>query len=104
MLNKCEAYSDVIKLYLSSQKSTVNNSRARIEYVYALAHSGEYQAALDILTENGGFVLNDVREEEVTLSDLYTYVKREIAKANGETETEFPIPQAIDFRVKPEEF
>lgn len=104
ILNKCEAYGDVIKFFEKSNAETTENGRAKAQYIYALAHSGEYEKAFTLLTENGGVVLTDVREEEVILSDLYVFLTRAIAAKNGEPEPhDIDIPRELDFRVKPED-
>ena len=52
---------------------------------------------------DGGFTLDDVKEEEVILSDLYVFLVKMIAEKNGEHVSVVSVPQAIDFRVKPED-
>ena len=102
ILNKANEYKSVIKFYESFNDDIKSNSRARLEYITALANDKKYEAAMEILNENGGFVLADVKEEEICLSDLYALCYTEIAKKNGETVHEVEIPRAIDFRLKPE--
>lgn len=103
VLNKTSKYKEVISLYNDIDVEIKKNSRVGIEFIYALAHSGEYETALELLTENGGYVLDDVKEEETILSDIYAYLVTEIAKIKGETLDMIHIPEQIDFRVKPED-
>lgn len=104
ILNKCEAFSDVIKIYEKSNDKIKSDSRVRLLYIYSVGHSGKYKEAFDMLTENGGHILYDVKEEEVILSDLYVFLKLKLAEENGETLDEIEVPYNIDFRVKPEKY
>lgn len=103
VLNKTGAHKEAIENYNSATEDIKKNSRAEVEYIYALAHSGEYEKALDLLMADGGFTLDDVKEEEVILSDLYVFLVKMIAEKNGENVSVISVPQAIDFRVKPED-
>ncbi len=104
ILNRCEDYKSIIKFYDAADKKIKNDSRAKTAYIFALAHSGKHEEALELLMANGGHILNDVKEEEVILSDLYAYLKKAIADKNGEELNEIEVPYNIDFRVKPEKY
>ncbi len=104
VLNKCESFEDIVKIYNGIESKIQNDSRVKVLYVYALGHSGEYEKAFQLLTENDGLILNDVKEEEVILSDLYVYLKLKLAELSGEKIEEINVPYNIDFRIKPEKF
>ncbi|MBE6766046.1 MAG: DUF5107 domain-containing protein [Ruminococcaceae bacterium] len=104
MLNNCSEYSAVKRLYEAANHEIKNDSRAKTAYIYALAHSDDLETALHMLMENGGHILNDVKEEEVILSDLFVYCVKGIADKNGEKLKDIEVPLIIDFRVKPEKY
>ena len=104
ILNRCEAFDDVINIFDGAAEIIKNDSRAKTAYIYALAHNGRLEEALELLMANGGHILNDVMEEEVILSDLYAYCVKGIADKKGEKIEEIEIPRQIDFRVKPEKY
>lgn len=100
VLNQADEHKNVIKFYESFSEDIKANSRARLEYIVALYKNGDYEKALDIFNENGGFILVDVKEGEVVLSDVYARCYKAVAEKNGETVTEVEIPVGIDFRMK----
>ncbi len=104
ILKNCEAYSDIIAWYEKSTKKIKDDSRVRIYYLIALANSNRYNEAYDLLLENRESVLDDVKEEEVCISDLYAFIMQKKAEENGETLDELEIPRDLDFRVKPEKY
>lgn len=78
----------------------------KIEYFYALAiaHKGRFDEAEHILLDNGGLLVPDMKEGEVSTSDLYVYIQKEKAKLKGnDLKTEdIKVPFDLDFRMNVE--
>ena len=102
VLNQAGEYQSVIKYYNGFSEDIKANSRARLEYIVALCESEHYEEALEILNENGGFTLVDVKEEEIILSTLYARCYKAVAEKRGENIKAVEIPYSIDFRMKPD--
>lgn len=71
-------------------------------HAYALAYSGNLDAAEAILMQDGGLEVGDIREGEISITDLYIYIQ--IAKAEKEgkviTARDVEIPFKLDMRMK----
>ena len=69
---------------------------------YGLAHSGQPVEAEAILLAGGGLTVPDIREGEISISDLYLYIQREKAARNGQkiADENIKIPFEFDFRMK----
>ena len=67
----------------------------------ALAHTGDLDGAENILLENGGLDIPDIREGENSTSELYIFIRMEMAKLAGETITpaEVDVPFILDLRM-----
>ena len=59
------------------------------------------QEAEQILCANGGLVLPDLREGENSAAELYLFIQRKKAEANGEpfAPEHIRVPEALDFRM-----
>lgn len=73
----------------------------RLHYAAALTARNEPAAAMAILMENGGLEVPDIREGEVSLSDLYLRIQHVRAKQENRQPTpeELTIPASLDFRM-----
>lgn len=100
-------YEDVIALYSELSPEFKKQSRALICYAEALLYSGKPEAAAEIITPS--FVLNDVKEGEKSLSNLWLDIYAAILKKRFENlsdeealkmaEEKYPVPYSIDFRM-----
>ena len=70
-------------------------------YANALAHTGRLGEAEQILVEDGGIDVPDIREGEVSTSDLYIFIQMEKAKLSGLAldAKQVDVPLALDFRM-----
>ena len=70
-------------------------------YAAALAHTGNLTGAEDILLENGGLDIPDIREGENSTSELYIFIQMEKAKLAGQTITpaQVAVPFVLDLRM-----
>lgn len=100
-------YEEVIALYSELSLEFKKQSRALICYAEALLHSGKPESAAEIITPS--FVLNDVKEGEKSLSNLWLDIYAAILKKRFENlsdeealkmaEEKYPVPYSIDFRM-----
>ena len=84
-----------------------NHGRVRVQKIEALIRLGELDAAREIF--DADLTVNDVREGEVLLSDLWTLLHRkmiareqrvdESAVTDAEALGKYPLPENIDFRM-----
>ena len=66
-------------------------------YAYALARLGEIARAEDIIRPNGGYlVVPDIRECELTITQLWVYIQEQKGLTR---ETMGEIPRDLDFRM-----
>jgi tetratricopeptide (TPR) repeat protein len=107
-LLEAKRYADFPDFYDSLPETAQRNGRIQIMRAQAAAMLDDFDLCLDIL--NSGIQFADIREGEVSLSDLWILLHaRKIAKAEGiEVDSalkeralaENPIPKALDFRMR----
>ena len=70
-------------------------------YADALAHTGSLEEAEAIIMANGGLEIPDIREGEISTSELYIYIQVEKAKLQGITldPKQVQVPRALDLRM-----
>ena len=67
----------------------------------ATAYLGDIDTAEAMLLENGGMEIPDIREGEISTSDLWIYIQQERARRSGKDlkAEDIEIPYALDFRM-----
>ena len=70
-------------------------------HAFALAHTGNPQEALEILEEDGGLEVPDLREGDNSLPNEFIFCKQVIAAREGQVlrTEEIEVPEKIDFRM-----
>ncbi len=95
-----------IEIYEQLPKKLQNDSRLQVYLAFAMLHTGNLERAKEILSPS--FVLNDVKEGELSLSklwfDLYSaiLVRDEgysLEEANDIVGKRYPLPYDLDFRM-----
>ncbi len=95
-----------IEIYNSLSDEFKKTGRLLVYYAFALLHVGKPYEASKIITPD--FVLNDVKEGELSISKLWQDVYTEICKAEynltdeqarKKAEEIYPLPYALDFRM-----
>ena len=95
-----------IKIYELLPEYFRKNSRLAIYYAFALLHIGKPEDTAKIITKD--FVLNDVKEGELSVSKLWQDTYMQICKKKGNLSDEaakklaaekYPLPYALDFRM-----
>ena len=94
-------YADVIDIFESATKEIQENGRCQFCYATALAHSGKPEAAEAVLIHDGRcIVVPDVRESEVSISDLWFKIQDMKKAAHLPYHQRTEIPWELDFRMK----
>lgn len=73
----------VISVYRALPPEIAAHPRCRLYYALALAETGSLEAAENILYENGGLILPDLREGETATLDLWYLIEEKKAKRDG---------------------
>lgn len=107
LLAEYKKYAEVISLYNELSPEFKTRSRVLICYAEALLNEGNPEAAARIITPD--IVLNDVKEGEKVLSNLWLAIYAAIVKkqfkglsyeeALKTAEEKYPVPYSIDFRM-----
>lgn len=87
----CEGFSSILALYKGLSIELQENSRLKFYYTLALHRIGKDKEAFELLKNPEGFVLEDIREGEDSIAQLWI----DVTKALGKEE---PIPYAYNFK------
>lgn len=68
----CEAYDDICNLYKELNKKLRKNNRICFVYISALHKLGKDEKAYRILEKDGGMILEDIREGEDSIGQLWS--------------------------------
>lgn len=79
----CRSYDTVISLYESLPEEFREESRIRFGYLKTLSHMGREKEVLDYL-KHTDFVLDDLREGEIALGELWRMVYKKVHGKDGE--------------------
>lgn len=82
-------FRELTELYQELDEELQKESRIRFFYIQALAEAGREKEAYRLLRADGGLVIDDIREGEDSLRELW----RKIRAAGGEEE----LPYEFDF-------
>jgi len=78
LLNNCGAYGEMKELYLGLPDPIVREGRIRLYYIIALKELGEFDQAYELLMENGGLIVEDIREGEDSIGTLWQEIYRQL--------------------------
>lgn len=85
------AYQQTIAEYQKLSPQEQNIAKIRFYYIFALHKTGQSEKALALLEENGGLVIDDLRECEVSVGQLWLDLQETVY---GKT---MPVPYRFDF-------
>lgn len=88
ILTLAEGYQEICSLYGKSGAHFMQDGRLRFYYIQALHRTGKSEEARMLLNADGGLEVNDIREGEQSLGELW----RELERAAGEE------PQSVPYR------
>ncbi|ADL06492.1 DUF5107 domain-containing protein [Lacrimispora saccharolytica] len=78
LLNNCGAYGEMKELYLGLPDPIVREGRIRLYYIIALKELEEFDQAYELLMENGGLIVEDIREGEDSIGTLWQEIYRQL--------------------------
>lgn len=85
--NEHKAYSYTLKAYSALKKKLQKDSRLLYFYIEALANTGEEAKAFELLTADGGLIIDDIRECNCAIGELW---KQLYLALHDETDVEIP--------------
>ena len=91
ILQICEHYEDILEVFEVLDREARSNKRLTYSYCLALYKTGMNQKAWDLMTSDGGLILEDTREGQNVVADLYRLVSKALFGRDGE------VPENIDF-------
>ena len=72
ILGLCKEYGRLIRWYENLDKNTQEIGKVKYYYIHALHKTGEDKKAYELLEENGGLVIDDIREGEDSVASLWS--------------------------------
>ncbi|MDL2295825.1 DUF5107 domain-containing protein [Lachnospiraceae bacterium OttesenSCG-928-E19] len=72
ILQECKEYEDICEVYESIKEEWKEIGRLKLYYTVALYKLGEAQKAFELLEEKGGISLDDAREGDDTISNMWS--------------------------------
>lgn len=92
ILNNNGGIQEILDLYESLKKEYRQEGRLKFYYIQALYESGQTEKAYDLLCSDGGLIVDDIREGEVSIGELWKKLYRELYGKEGE------LPYVFDFK------
>lgn len=91
----------VVAAYEASPAAVQADGRTAMTYAFALLRQGDTDRAEAVLMRDGGLSVTDIREGEISLTNLYLDIARARADAAGRAfdPAETDIPRRFDFRM-----
>lgn len=101
LMMKDKAYSQIQDSYNLLEESIQQDGRILYYYAFALAQTGDLEAAEKLLYKDGCLVVDDMQEGETSLSELYIEIERIKAERAGIAfdKDDVEIPAMFDFRM-----
>jgi hypothetical protein len=101
LLNGAKLYSANIEFISSLPAEFLNNGRIKLALTFAYANSDRIEEAEELLYDKGGIVVPDIREGEISVTELwYIIEERKAKRENREFSRETAEPPAfLDFRM-----
>ena len=80
-----------LEIWPQLDESIRREGRMKFYYIQALAENGKNEEAYRILTENGGLRVDDIREGEISLSDMWKTLRNRLGYEDES------VPEQFDF-------
>ena len=95
-------FADAVRLYETLPEQVRAHGNMRLMYARSLAETGRCGEAHDILYENGGLEIPDLREGENSITDLWFFLERKKAEREGRPfdEKSLTPPDFANFRMQ----
>lgn len=92
MLYLCESYQAILDCFEQLDSDMQNIGKLKFYYICALHKTGEDKKAYELLEENGGLVVDDIREGEDSIAQLWSELHENLYG------TKAPVPERYDFK------
>ncbi|WP_105616804.1 DUF5107 domain-containing protein [Vallitalea okinawensis] len=92
-----EYYGAIIECYAMLDKSLKKVGRIKMYLAFAYAHTGDVDQASEIMDSDGGLMVDDIREGEVSITELWILLFKK--KNPAVKEEDIIIPKKYDFRM-----
>lgn len=92
ILSFCEAYEEICTIYKSLDKKLRKNNRICFGYINALHKLGKDEKAYKLLEKDGGMILEDIREGEDSIGQLWSELHEKLFEEKAE------IPHKYNFK------
>ncbi len=95
-------YSEIIEAYTSANDNITADGRVTMLYAFALLRSGRVDDAYEALTRGEWLFVTDIREGEISITNLYIEIAIAKAKEKGEelSACDVDVPRRFDFRMQ----
>ncbi len=91
ILFHCKAYTQIVDFFERQDKDMQEVGKLKFYYISALHRLGEHRKAYEIMEENGGLVIDDIREGEESVSKLWSELYETLYGIKA------PVPYKYDF-------
>lgn len=92
ILNLCGAYEETVTFFEEQGRETQEVGKLKFYYIIALHQLGKDEKAYKILEENGGLVMDDIREGEDSVAQLWSELHEKVCGVKA------PVPYRYDFK------
>lgn len=72
LLSLCEGYEEIVRCFEDAEGPVTTINRLKFNYISAKYHLGQYAQALGLLERDGGLEIEDIREGEDSVEQLWT--------------------------------
>lgn len=83
ILLTAEAYNDLLEMYNTLPEDLKQESRIYFDYIVALSRTGNEQTAYNLLNETDNFELDDIRECDDSIGELWTELHTKLYGTKG---------------------
>lgn len=83
ILSLCQAYKELCELYKKLDRKVQEINRIRFYYISALHKLGKNKKAFSLLEQDGGLELEDIREGEDSIAQLWQELHTELYGETG---------------------
>lgn len=101
MLDAAGRAAEIVRVYGDMCAALRERPRIRFYYIRALLRVGKAERAMQLLTEGGGLEIPDIREGEVSVTELWLDISEVLAAKKGERFDRgcAEVPKNLDFRM-----
>lgn len=101
LMNENECYQEIIELYNSMDAALQNDGKLKFYVANSYAHTDQIEKAEKILYENGCLIIPDIREGEMSITNLWLYIEEQKYKKQNKVFdiNSIKVPPNLDYRM-----